>query len=89
MWHTNDGMGWWMIFMGVFWVLFWGSLIFLAIAAISRGGWGSRDHDHGHDGGASAIEIARRRLARGEITPDQFQEVRRHLESEIRGPQPS
>ena len=79
MWHTNEGMGWWMIFMGVFWVLFWGSLIFLAIAAISRGGWGSRDHDH--DGGGSAIEIARRRLARGEITPEQFQEIRRHLES--------
>ena len=81
MWHTNDGMGWWMVFMGVFWVLFWGSLIFLAIAAISRGGWGGRDQGHGHDDGASAMEIARRRLARGEITPEQFQEIRRHLES--------
>ncbi len=79
MWHTNDGMGWWMVFMGVFWVLFWGSLIFLAIAAISRGAWGSRDRDH--DDGVSAIEVARRRLARGEITPEQFQEIRRHLES--------
>ena len=85
MWHTNDGMGWWMVFMGVFWVLFWGSLIFLAIAAISRGGWGNRDH--GHDDGSSAIEIARRRLARGEITPEQFQEIRRHLESSP--PQPT
>ena len=87
MWHTNDGMGWWMIFMGVFWVLFWGSLIFLAIAAISRGGWGSRDRDH--DDGVAAIEIARRRLARGEITPDQFQEIRHHLESASGPPQPS
>jgi len=81
MWHTNDGMGWWMVFMGVFWVLFWGSLIFLAIAAITRSGGGSvsargRDSDE-----VSAMEIARRRLARGEITPEQFQEIRRHLES--------
>jgi uncharacterized membrane protein len=79
MWHANDGMGWWMVFMGVFWVLFWGSLIFLAIAAITRSSGGSgrgRDADD-----ISAIEIARRRLARGEITPEQFQEIRRHLES--------
>jgi uncharacterized membrane protein len=80
MWHANDGMGWWMVFMGVFWVLFWGSLIFLAIAAITRSGGGSargRDADE-----ISATEIARRRLARGEITPEQFQEIRRHLESD-------
>jgi uncharacterized membrane protein len=76
MWHTNDGMGWWMVFMGVFWVLFWGSLIFLAIAAMSRWGKGGGDRD-----GGGAIEIARRRLASGEITPEQFQEIRRHLES--------
>ncbi len=80
MWHSNEGMGWWMIFMGVFWVLFWGSLILLAIAGLSRwgGGGGRRERE---DDGVSAIEIARRRLARGEITPEQFQEIRRHLES--------
>lgn len=59
-------------------MLFWGSLIFLAIAAISRGGRGGRDHRH--DDGASAIKIARRRLAGGEIAPDQFREIREHLE---------
>ena len=78
MWHTNDGMGWWMVFMGVFWVLFWGSLIFLAIAAISRSGGGGRERD---GDGVSAMEIARRRLARDEITPEQFQEIGRHLEA--------
>ena len=89
MWHANEGMGWWMIFMGVFWVLFWASLIYLVIAAITRGGWGERRHERGHDDGASAIEIARRRLARGEITPEQFQEIRRHLESTSGPPQPT
>ncbi|TAK55364.1 MAG: SHOCT domain-containing protein [Dehalococcoidia bacterium] len=74
-------MGWWMVFMGVFWVLFWGSLIFLAIAAISRSGGGGASRERDGGDGASAIEIARRRLARGEITPDQFQEIRRHLEA--------
>jgi putative membrane protein len=83
MWHTNDGMGWWMIFMGVFWILFWASLIYLFVTAVARGRRGGRSDD------GDAIEIAKRRLARGEITTDQFQEIRRHLQGDIRGPQPS
>lgn len=74
MWHTNDGMGWWMVFMGVFWVLFWGSLIWLFIAAVVR-----PSHDRDHNVEPDALEIAKRRLARGEISSDQYQEIRRHL----------
>ena len=84
MWHTNDGMGWWMIFGGILWLLFWGSLIYLFITAIIRPG-----HEHGHDREArvDAMEIARRRLASGEITPEQFEEIRGHLEGRA-GPAP-
>ena len=71
MWHTQDGMGWWMVLMGVFWLLFMASVIYLFLSAFARGG--------GHDDG-DALEIAKRRLARGEITTGQFQEIRRHLE---------
>ena len=28
MWHTQDGMGWWMVLMGVFWLLFMASAIY-------------------------------------------------------------
>ena len=71
MWHTQDGMGWWMVFMGVFWLLFLASVIYLFLSAFAPGG--------GHNDG-DALEIAKRRLARGEITTDQFQEIRRHVE---------
>jgi uncharacterized membrane protein len=76
-------MGWWMVFMGIFWILFWASLIYLFVIAIVRPAQGRRPDD-----GADALEIARRRLARGEISTEQFQELRRHLDGDIRGPQP-
>ncbi len=75
MWHTQDGMGWWMVLMGVFWILFMASVIYLFLIAFNRG--------HAHDDG-DALEIAKRRLARGEINAEQFQEIRRHVEGEAR-----
>jgi uncharacterized membrane protein len=68
-------MGWWMVLMGVFWLLFMASAIYLFLSAFTRG--------RGHDDG-DALEIAKRRLARGEITTDQFQEIRRHVEGVVR-----
>jgi uncharacterized membrane protein len=73
MWHTQDGMGWWIVFMAGFWLLFMASMIYLFLPAFTR----SRGHDEG-----DALAIAKRRLARGEITMDQFLEIRRHLEAE-------
>ena len=29
-------MGWWMVLMGIFWLLFWASLIYLFVVAIVR-----------------------------------------------------
>jgi uncharacterized membrane protein len=82
MWHANDGMGWWMVFMGVFWMLVWASLIYRFVVAILRP---SQGHRPGED--ADALEIAKRRLARGEISPAEFQEIRQHLEGNVSGPQ--
>ena len=73
MWHAQDGMGWWMVFAGVFWMLFLASVVYLFISALARGG---RESDSGGD----ALEIARRRLARGEISPAEFQEIRGHIQ---------
>ncbi len=73
MWHAQDGMGWWMVFAGVFWMLFLVSVVYLFISASARGG-----REPAGDG--DALEIARRRLARGEISPDQFQEIRGHIQ---------
>jgi putative membrane protein len=72
MWHANDGMGWWMVFGGVFWLLFWASIIYVLFYAVTH-------REHRHDGDGDAMEIARRRLARGEITPQEFEEIAKRL----------
>ncbi len=77
MWHANDGMGWWMIFGGALWLLFWASVVYLFVATIIRPG---HHHDHRAGEPEDAMDIARRRLASGDITPEQFQEIRRHLD---------
>ena len=76
MWGANEGMGWWMIFGGIWMVIFWGLIIWLiiwGIGQISRSsGGGQRNED-------DPLEIARRRYARGEITREQFEQLRRDL----------
>ena len=74
-WGIHEGTGWWMVFGGVWMVLFWGVIIGLAV-------WGFRvltgrpaqqmikeDPD----------EILRNRYARGEISREQFEEIRATL----------
>ena len=43
MWHSGDGMGWWMLWGGLMMVFFWGAIIALivwAVQSVSRGGSG-------------------------------------------------
>ena len=72
MWHSQEGMGWWMVFGGVLWLLFWTSIVLLLVRAFSH-----QDHHHG-DATEDPMETARRRLARGEITTSEFEEIAKH-----------
>jgi len=72
MWHTTDGMGWWMVFGMVIWILFWGSVIYLFFYAITQRG-------RAHDDSNEPLDVARRRLARGDISAAEFEEIARHL----------
>lgn len=72
-WHSADGMGWWMLFGGVLWFVFWGTLIYLA-ATIFRGpNQGSTTELN------DPVDIAKRRYARGEIGRDEYERLRRDL----------
>ena len=72
MWHMDYGMGWWMI-LGSFWfVLFWGIIIWAVVRLTDR-------VDRRGERGDSAIEILRQRYARGEITKEQFDQMRRDI----------
>ena len=64
--------GWSGLWMGSMMVLFWGGVILLAIWAI-RGFSGPRRT------GDTAIDTLRRRLAAGEISPEDFEKTKKAL----------
>jgi len=77
MWFWGDGIGgWWMIFGAIWMILFWGGLILLIVWAVKklseRGGGGG-------GAGKSALDIAKERYARGEITKEQFEALKKDL----------
>ncbi|MBI4199890.1 MAG: SHOCT domain-containing protein [Chloroflexi bacterium] len=70
--HSNSAVGWgWMALGWVWMLLFWGSIIGLVVWGISRLSGGRRE-----DG---PLEIAKRRYARGEITREQFEALKRDI----------
>ena len=72
-WYT--GGGWWMVFGGIIFILFWGAVIALIVWAIRRFNPGS-----GVDSlKRTPLEIAKERYARGEITKDQFEQLKKDL----------
>jgi putative membrane protein len=73
MWFYNGGMGWWMVFGVVLMILFWGGLIAFAI-------WGIRRLTrHDSSGKGDPIDIAKERYARGEITKQQYEQIKKDL----------
>jgi putative membrane protein len=77
-WLVHEGMGWWMVFGAVWMILFWGAITALVV-------WGVRalaGRSGRPVGEESTLEIAQRRYARGEITREEFEEIKATL---IRG----
>ena len=75
MWHAHDGMGWWMVFGGGLWVLFL-VLIAVLILTMFRPTSPRRQDDHS---GPRALELARQRYARGDISREEFEQLRQGL----------
>jgi putative membrane protein len=73
MWFYNGGMGWWMVFWVVIMILFWGGLIAFAVWVVRR----LIHHDSTHRG--DPLDIAKQRYARGEITKEQYEQIKKDL----------
>jgi putative membrane protein len=71
MWGDWDGWRWWLV-MPVM-LIFWGGVIWLIVWLVRQ----SSSRTDRSDG--DAIEIARRRYARGEISREEFEQIRRDL----------
>ena len=69
------GFGWWW-FMPIFMIIFWG-LVIWGIVALVRGLSGSRGSDSSTTD--SALEVLKKRYARGEIKKEEYEEKKKNL----------
>jgi putative membrane protein len=74
MWYMHEGAGWWMVLGGIWMVLFWGGLIALIVWGISKLTRGSVP-----GGRQNPLDIARERYARGEITREELEQIKKEL----------
>lgn len=74
MWYMHEFGGWWMRGGGLLMVLFWGGLIALVVWGISR--FTKRDSSTVK---LTPVDIARERYAKGEITKEQFEQIKKDL----------
>ncbi len=74
-WGMMGGFSWWW-FMPIFMILFWG-LVIWGIVALVRGLSGSRGSDSSR--ADSALEVLKKRYARGEINKEEYEEKKKDL----------
>ncbi len=73
MWGFQEGMGWWWVFGSMWMLVFWAIIIGLVVWGVKQftvGGAGGRPS------GDTPLEIAQKRLARGEITREEFDQIK-------------
>jgi len=76
MWWMHDGtFGWWMVAGWIWMLLFWGAIVGLVIWGVNKFTSASRSSE---DRGAP-LEIAKMRYARGEITKEEFEQLKKDL----------
>ncbi len=77
-WDWFGGMGWWMMFGGLLMLVFWGGIIALVVwgvkKLVERGGSGS-DTAQKRD----PLDIAKERYARGDISREEFEQIKKDL----------
>lgn len=70
--HMGDwGDGWWVLML-IMMVVFWAAIIALVI-------WGVRSIAGSRDQGRTPLDIAKERLAKGEISEEEFERIKRQL----------
>jgi len=74
MWYVHNGNGWWMVGGWIIMLLIWVGIAILAIFAfrwfLKRGEGAEKQ---------APLEIAKERYAKGEITKEQFEQIKKDL----------
>lgn len=78
MWDAHAGMGWWMTFAS-FWFIVFLALAF-GVTMLTRSSGGTAKSLSG-----GALDIAKKRYARGELSREQYEQLRRDLTTDGAG----
>ena len=76
MWDMGQGWGWWMGFGSIWMVGLWAVIIWAVFALRAR--WSTEQDRVSKDTG-TALVIVERRYARGELSDEQYEVIRRRL----------
>jgi putative membrane protein len=88
MWDMHDvGAGWWIV-MSLGMIAFW-ALVIWAVAAAARGMSADRRRQDSSTDEPGPIETLQRRLARGEISPEEYRRLRETLRDDADYPDPT
>lgn len=74
MWHMHEGAGWWMLFGWLWLAIFWGGIIALGIWIVRK-----LTERGVSEKGNLALDIAKQRYARGEISRGEFEQIKKDL----------
>ena len=74
MWYMHDFGGGWMIFGSIFMILFWAGLVALIVWGVSK-----LTKQHSSTNKQSPLDITRERYARGEISREEFEQIKKDL----------
>ncbi len=74
MWYMHDGSGWWMVLGGILMLAFWGGLIAFAVWWVNK-----LSRQNNATGKISPLDIARERYAKGEISKEEFEQMKKDL----------
>ena len=74
----GSGMSFGWVFMPIFMILFWG-LVIWGVVSLVRGLSGSRSSDSDSSRPDSALEVLKKRYARGEITKEEYEEKKKDI----------
>jgi putative membrane protein len=78
MWYMHDGWGWWMIFGGIWMLLFWIAIIWLVVWGI-RSLVRHREPGEGTPEKRDPLDIAKERYAKGQISKEEFEQIKKDL----------
>ena len=80
MWGMHEGIGWWMVFGGVWMVAFLAIVLGLVALGVGKASGGK---ERRREMAETPMEIAQIRLARGEVTREEFDELSDALREKV------